>query len=66
MKNVFMIELADEIIEIISTEGKCQSLASPIDSESKHIPFIHHLPYNCCEEVSYLFAMIAKEGDDDL
>lgn len=58
-----LIEVAIKVRHILITEGKERTLDSPIDAESKRIPFLHTFPKNCCEISSYLFGKIAKELD---
>ncbi len=48
------VEIATAVRDILIDEGKNETLASVVDSESKRIPFLHKFPSDCCEPATYL------------
>ena len=55
------IEIANKVRDALVEEGAHETLASPIDSESKRIPFLHKFPKGCCEYASYLLGAVVKK-----
>lgn len=61
-----MLKLAEKVIEILIQEGKEESLASPIDSESKRIPAIHNFPHSSCEVATYIYTKLLTQLEPSL
>lgn len=63
---MIITEIAYKIREALIEEGALDTLGSPIDSESKRIPFLHNFPKDCCEHASYLLGAVIKELYPDI
>ena len=54
-------KIANKVRDALIEEGALDTLASPIDSESKRIPFLHKFPNDCCEHASYLLGGVINK-----